>query len=49
MPKIIINGWVAVVGRAPDKDELIDLILAALEDTIIRKTGNGGRAIEQSA
>ncbi len=32
LPKIAINGWIAVIGRAPDPDELRELILAVAHD-----------------
>ncbi len=32
LPKIEINGWIAVIGRAPDPDELYTLIMSAVAE-----------------
>ncbi len=32
LPKIEINGWIAVIGRAPDPDELYTLIMSAVTE-----------------
>ncbi len=33
LPKIEINGWVAVIGRAPDPDELYSLITSTISSS----------------